>query len=38
VRAPRSARLVLAVPVGAPEIVESLGEEADEVVCVLEPD
>ena len=38
VRAHDPRRLVLAVPVGAPEIVESLGEEADEVVCVLEPE
>ncbi|MGZ6609072.1 MAG: phosphoribosyltransferase family protein [Solirubrobacteraceae bacterium] len=38
VRAHDPRRLVLAVPVGAPETVASLGEEADEVVCVLEPE
>ena len=38
VRARHPRRLVLAVPVGAPEIVESLREEADDVVCVLKPD
>jgi putative phosphoribosyl transferase len=31
-------RLILAVPVGAPETVESLREEADEVICLLEPE
>jgi putative phosphoribosyl transferase len=31
-------RLILAVPVGAPESVESLREEADEVICLLEPE
>src|ERR1022692_3847853 len=34
VRAHGPRRLVLAVPVGAPETVESLREEADDVVCV----
>ena len=29
---------MLAVPVGAPETVESLREEADEVICLLEPE
>ncbi|MGZ4198520.1 MAG: phosphoribosyltransferase, partial [Solirubrobacteraceae bacterium] len=38
VRAQNPRRLVLAVPVGAPESVESLREEADEVVCLLEPE
>ena len=38
VRARDPRRLVLAVPVGAPETVESLREEADEVVCLLEPE
>lgn len=33
--APR--RIVLAVPVGAPEAVQALREEADAVVCVLQP-
>jgi putative phosphoribosyl transferase len=32
------ARLVLAVPVGAPPTVQSLAREADEVVCLFEPD
>jgi len=35
-RGPR--RLVLAVPVGAPETLHALREEADLVVCVLEPE
>ena len=30
--------LVLAVPVGAPETVKSMREEADEVICLLEPE
>jgi len=38
VRARHPRRLVLAVPVGAPETVASLRAEADEVVCVLEPE
>ena len=38
VRARDPRRLILAVPVGAPETVASLREEADEVVCVLEPE
>jgi putative phosphoribosyl transferase len=38
VRAHEPRRLVLAVPVGAPETVEALGKDADEVVCVLEPE
>jgi putative phosphoribosyl transferase len=38
VRARDPRRLILAVPVGAPDTVESLREEADEVVCVLEPE
>jgi putative phosphoribosyl transferase len=37
VRARGPRRLVLAVPVGAPDSVESLREEADEVICLLEP-
>ena len=35
-RAPR--KLVLAVPVGSPDTVESLRAEADEVVCLLQPE
>jgi putative phosphoribosyl transferase len=35
-REPR--RLILAVPVGAPETVQSLRAEADDVVCLLEPE
>ena len=38
VRARQPRRLVLAVPVGSPESVESLREEADEVVCLLQPE
>jgi len=38
VRACGPRRLVLAVPVGAPESVRSLQDEADEVVCLLEPE
>ena len=38
VRAREPRRLVLAVPVGAPESVTSLREEADEVICLLEPE
>lgn len=37
VRARNPRKLVLAVPVGAPAAVESLREEADEVVCLLKP-
>ena len=32
------ARLVLAVPVGPPEVIEQLREAADEVVCLLTPE
>jgi putative phosphoribosyl transferase len=38
VRAREPRKLILAVPVGAPESVESLREEADEVICLLEPE
>lgn len=38
VRAQSPRRLVLAVPVGAPETVHALRDEADLVVCVLEPE
>ena len=38
IRARDPRRLVLAVPVGAPDTVQSLGEEADEVVCLLKPE
>jgi predicted phosphoribosyltransferase/dienelactone hydrolase len=38
VRARGSHRLILAVPVGAPATVAALREEADEVVCLLEPE
>ncbi|GAA0913689.1 phosphoribosyltransferase [Streptomyces thermoalcalitolerans] len=37
VRSRGPARTVLAVPVGAPDAVEALGEEADEVVCLHQP-
>ena len=38
VRARHPRRLILAVPVGTRETTRSLREEADEVVCVLEPE
>jgi putative phosphoribosyl transferase len=38
VRARGPRRLILAVPVGAPDSVESLREEADEVICLIEPE
>jgi len=38
VRARGPRRLVLAVPVGAPEAVHMLSEEADLVVCLLQPE
>ncbi|HEY5951113.1 MAG TPA: phosphoribosyltransferase [Kofleriaceae bacterium] len=34
----RPARLVLAVPVASPDVVEALGREVDEVVCLYEPE
>jgi len=37
VRRERPSRVVLAVPVGAPDTVRSLQVEADEVVCLLQP-
>lgn len=38
VKAREPRRLVLAVPVGSPGSVESLREEADEVICLFEPE
>jgi len=38
VRRLRPARLVVAVPVGAPQTCAMLRAEADEVVCLYEPD
>jgi len=38
VRAQGPRRLLLAVPVGAPEAVHALRDEADQVVCVLQPE
>ena len=38
VRARHPRRLILAVPVGGPETVRSLRQEADEVLCLLEPE
>jgi putative phosphoribosyl transferase len=38
VRAREPRRLILAVPVGAPDAVRSMRGEADEVVCLLEPE
>jgi putative phosphoribosyl transferase len=37
VRRERPSRLLLAVPVGAPDTVRSMQDEADEVVCLLQP-
>lgn len=37
-RAARPARLVLAVPVGAPQAVQALALDADDVVCVSQPE
>lgn len=37
-RARGAARVVLAAPVGAHSTVEALSEEADEVICLLEPE
>lgn len=34
----RPARLVLAVPVASPDIVEALGREVDELVCLYQPE
>ena len=36
-RARGAARVILAVPVAAPQVVEELSADADEVVCVLTP-
>lgn len=36
-RARRPKRIVVAVPVGPPPVCAALGDEADEVICVLEP-
>ena len=36
-RTMRPERIVIAVPVGAPEVVDQLGAIADEVVCLLTP-
>jgi predicted phosphoribosyltransferase/pimeloyl-ACP methyl ester carboxylesterase len=33
-----AARVVLAIPVGPPEMVDLLRQEADEVICLYEPD
>lgn len=38
VRRGEPGRLVLAVPVGAPDTIAALGADADEVVCLAEPD
>ncbi len=38
IRAQRPERIVLAVPVGAPESVEALAGEVDEVVCLAAPE
>lgn len=37
VRAARPSRLVIAVPVGAPETCAALASEADEVICLAQP-
>jgi putative phosphoribosyl transferase len=36
-RTMQPARIIIAVPVGAPEVVDHLGAIADEVVCLLTP-
>jgi predicted phosphoribosyltransferase len=36
-RTMQPARIIIAVPVGAPEVVDQLGAIADEVVCLLTP-
>lgn len=36
-RTMRPSRIIIAVPVGAPEVVDQLGAIADEVVCLLTP-
>ncbi|MCL6509070.1 MAG: phosphoribosyltransferase [Anaerolineae bacterium] len=38
VRAHRPARVSVAVPVGAPQALEALQDEADELICLLTPD
>ncbi|WP_329097985.1 phosphoribosyltransferase family protein [Actinomadura citrea] len=38
VRAQGARRVILAVPVGSPDIIAGLRRTADDVVCVLEPD
>ena len=38
VRQKKPAKLILAVPVGAPDSVQSLNSECDEVVCLMTPD
>ncbi len=38
VRQKNPARVVIAVPVAAPEIVESFRDQADEIICALSPD
>jgi putative phosphoribosyl transferase len=38
VRARGARKLVLAVPVGAPETVAAMRKQADEVICLLEPE
>jgi putative phosphoribosyl transferase len=38
VRTRHPARIVVAVPVGAPETCAALRQEADEVVCLFEPE
>lgn len=37
-RSHEPARIVIAVPVGAPTVCEELGKEADEIVCLLQPE
>jgi predicted phosphoribosyltransferase len=36
-RTMRPERIVIAVPVGAPEVVDQMGAIADDVVCLLTP-
>lgn len=38
VRRRKPGRIVLAVPVGSPDVIEAIAREVDEAVCIYEPD